>query len=152
MHKSEWFLVVMAIVFFATGVAFLPYLPAQMVSHWSATGQPNGSLPRAWGAFLLPLIFAVIAVIFSIIPRIDPKRENIAKFRKAFDLFLISFSFVFYYIYLLMLEWNIGLMFDFARLIIPPLAALFYVIGMILPETEPNWTIGIRTSWTMSSV
>jgi uncharacterized membrane protein len=35
--------------------------------------------------------------------------------------------------------------------IIPPIAALFYGIGMLMPHTEPNFTIGIRTPWTISS-
>ena len=151
MKKSEWFLLGAAIVFLATGIAFYPYLPSEMASHWNAVGQVNGSMGRVWGVFLLPIIFLIIAIIFFAIPRIDPKRENIAKFRKYFDYLVIAFTIFFYYIYLLTLAWNLGYEFNIGAAIIPPLAGLFYVIGGILPHTEPNWTIGIRTPWTISS-
>jgi uncharacterized membrane protein len=156
-HASEWFLILMAVVFFATGIAFYPYMPAQVASHWNAAGQVNGTLPRAWGVFIFPIIFVIVAALLMIIPRVDPKRENIKKFRKPFGLFLVAFSLVLYYFYLLTLMWSVSgapfgvSSFNLMQLIIPPLAALIYIIGMILPETEPNWTIGIRTPWTISS-
>jgi len=151
MRKSEWFLLIMAVVFFATGTAFYPQLPAQVASHWNAAGEVNGYLPRAWGAFLFPVIFLIIVALLLAIPRIDPRRENIAKFRRYFDYFLVVFSLVLYYFYLLTLFLNIGYSFNLTAAIIPPIAALFYIIGMLLPHTEPNWFIGIRTPWTISS-
>src|SRR5580698_663404 len=106
-HKSEWFLLVMAIVFFATGAAFYPHLPTEIISHWNAAGQANGTMSRAWGAFLLPIIFAIIALIFAAIPRIDPRRDNITKFRRYYDYFVVLFAVFFYYIYLLTLLKNV---------------------------------------------
>jgi immunity protein, SdpI family len=35
--------------------------------------------------------------------------------------------------------------------IVPALSLLFWIIGMLLPRTELNWMIGIRTPWTISS-
>lgn len=151
MRKSEWLLLLAAAIFFATGFAFYPYLPDQIASHWNAAGNVNGYMPRAWGVFLLPIVFILIALVFMAIPRMDPKRDNIAKFRKYFDYFVEAFAAVFYYIYLLSLLWNIGYQFNFTLFLIPALAALFYLIGVLLPHTELNWTIGIRTPWTISS-
>jgi uncharacterized membrane protein len=151
MHKSEWFLAVMVLVFFATGIALYPYLPAQIATHWDAAGQVNGSMAREEGAFLIPIIFLIIAAIFFAIPRMDPRRDNIAKFRKYFDYFLVAFGLLFYYIYLLTLFWNLGYSFDMTSFLVPAIALFFYVIGAILPHTKPNWTIGIRTPWTISN-
>jgi len=164
MRKSEWFLIIMVVVFFATGAWFYPQLPAQVASHWNAAGQVNGSMSRALGAFLLPIIFIILATLLFAIPRIDPRRENIAKFRRYYDWFVAAFAVFFYYIYLLTLLWNLGggsgasggvgsgvAPFNLSAAIIPPLAGLIYIIGMILPHTEPNWFIGIRTPWTISN-
>lgn len=151
LHGSEWFLIVAVVAFFATGAWFYPQLPAQIASHWNTAGQVDGTMSRFWGVYLFPLIFAVLALLLIAIPRIDPKRDNIAKFRKYFDYFVIAFALIFYYIYFLTLYWNLGNQFDFTAALIPPIAALFYIIGAILPHTEPNWTIGIRTPWTISS-
>src|ERR1700679_3688145 len=103
MRKSEWFLVVMAVLFFATGAAFYPHLPAEIATHWNIAGQVNGWMGRGWGVFLFPIIFVLVALILAAIPRIDPRRDNIAKFRGYYDYFLAAFSIILYYIYLLTL-------------------------------------------------
>lgn len=151
MRKSEWFLIAIVIVFFATGAAFYPYLPAELATHWDAAGQVNGMMSRAWGVFLLPIIFVLIALIFTAIPRIDPRRDNIAKFRRYYDYFLVALAIVFYYIYLLTLFRNLGYQFDPIAAIFPAVAGLIYISGMMLPHTHRNFFIGVRTPWTLSS-
>ena len=141
----------MVIAAFAIGMVFYPYLPLRVASHWNAAGQPNGYMPRAWGVFALPIIFLFISLVLFFLPRIDPKRKHIEKFRKYFDYFLVAFAIFFYYLYLLTLVWNVNDNFNFTSALIPALAALFYLLGFFLPHTESNWTIGIRTPWTLSS-
>ena len=136
---------------FVIGAAFYPYMPALVVSHWNAAGQPNGYMSRLWGVLVLPIVFLLVAIVLFILPRIDPKRKNIEKFRKYFDYFIIAFAIFFYYLYLLTLVWNVSDNFNLTSALIPALAALFYLLGFFLPHTEPNWTIGIRTPWTLSS-
>jgi uncharacterized membrane protein len=151
MRKAEWFLLVMAVASFIVAAAFYPYMPVLVASHWNAAGQPNGYTSRLWGVLILPIIFLIIAIILLLLPRIDPKRRNIEKFRKYFDYCLIAFAIFFYYLYLLTLIWNVSDNFNLTSALIPALAALFYLLGLFLPHTEPNWTIGIRTPWTLSS-
>jgi uncharacterized membrane protein len=151
MRKAEWFLLVMVVASFIIGAVFYPYLPTQVVSHWSAAGQPNGYMSRLWGVLALPIIFLLVAIVLFFLPRIDPKRRNIEKFRKYFDYFIIAFAIFFYYLYLLTLVWNVNDNFNLTIALIPALAALFYLLGFFLPHTESNWTIGIRTPWTLSS-
>src|SRR6185437_1498336 len=144
-RKSEWFLIVGIVAFFVTGFLFYPNLPPQMVSHWDAAGTANGTLPQFWGVYLFPFIFIILAIVFFAIPRLDPKRDNIAKFRHYYDGSIVTFTIFFYYIYLLTLLLNAGYQFNIATFIVPALAVLFYVIGVILPHTHPNWFFGIRT-------
>ena len=151
MKRTELLLLLAAILFFVTGTAFYPYLPPILAAHWNTQGQVNGYISRGWGTFLFPAIFVFIAFLFFLIPRIDPKKENIAKFRKYFDYIVITIVIFFYYIYLLSLVWNIGYRFNFVMYLVPAFAVLFYIIGAFLPHIELNWMIGIRTPWTISS-
>jgi len=151
LRKAEWFILIVAAIAFITGALAYPNVPPLVASHWDAAGNVNGYMSRAWGVFLFPIIFLVVFAIFLIIPRIDPKKENIAKFRKYFDHFIMGFALFFYYVYLLFLAWNMGYRFNFAVMLTPALALLFYLIGVLLTHTELNWTIGIRTPWTISS-
>ncbi len=151
MKKAEIALLAIVALAFVTGLALYPYMPDMVATHWSASGVVNGSMPRAWGVFLFPVILFLVAAIFFVVPRIDPKRGNIAKFRKYFDCFAIEIVALLYYIYVLSLVWNLGYQFDFGVTLAPALAGLFYAIGVLLPHTEQNWMIGIRTPWTISS-
>jgi len=151
MRKSEWAILIIFIITLATGWFFYPQLPPVVATHWDTAGQVNGYMAKGWGVATFPIIMAFLFIIFLIIPRIDPKRENIEKFRKFFDYLTLAISFLLYYFFLLFLFWNLGVRFNFTLAIMPALSLLFWVIGMILPHTEPNWFIGIRTPWTISS-
>lgn len=133
------------------GRAFYPHLPTLVASHWNAQGNVDGYASRGGEVFAVPIIFLIVALLLYAVPRIDPHRKNIEKFRKYYDYFLIAFAIFFYYLYLVMLLWNVGYQFNTVLALLPALAALFYLLGLILPHTEQNWTMGIRTPWTLSS-
>lgn len=151
LSKSEIVVFLIVLVSFAVGAYYYPQLPERVASHWNAQGDVNGYMSRFWGAFLMPLISIVLLAIFMIFPRIDPKRANIEKFRKYFDAFVIVIFLFFLYLYSLTLAWNLGYRFTLIRHLLPAFTALFYSAGLLISKSEPNWTIGIRTPWTLSS-
>ena len=151
LHKLEVISLILVILSFLVGWYFYPQLPQQVASHWNSQGQVNGYMSKFWGAFLLPIILTGMFLIFLIVPRIDPKRENIEKFRTYFNSFIVLLFLFMFYIYALTLAWNMGYQFDFVRFISPAFAVLFYDISILIAHAEPNWTIGIRTPWTLSN-
>jgi uncharacterized membrane protein len=151
MSKKQIIILAIIVSSFAVALAVYPYLPERVASHWDAAGQVNGYASRFWGAFLAPIILAASYLLFLFIPKIDPKKENIQKFRPYFENFILAFVLFLYYIYLLTLFWNLGWRFELVRFLSPAFAALFYVTGSMVGHAEPNWFIGIRTPWTLSS-
>ncbi|HVM76569.1 MAG TPA: SdpI family protein [Candidatus Paceibacterota bacterium] len=151
MRKSEWILFCIVIASILTAVFFYPQLPPVVASHWDAAGQVNGYMTKGWGVAIFPIIIGILFALFFAIPRIDPRRENIEKFRRYFDYLAIVIFFLFYYFFLLFLFWNLGVRFNFTISIVPALSLLFWVVGMIMPYVEQNWFIGVRTPWTISS-
>jgi uncharacterized membrane protein len=114
-------------------------------------GEPDGYMTKFWGAFFLPFLSLIIWAIFLIVPRLDPLKQNIEHFRKSFDRFVVVFFVFLFYIYLLTLYWNIGWRFDFYRAFLPAFALLFWEVGVLVGKAERNWSIGIRTPWTLSN-
>jgi len=151
MRKANIITLSIVLLSFVIGAYFYPQLPDQIASHWNARGEVDDYLSKTWGLFLIPLMLSGFFLMFLVIPKIDPLKENIKKFIKYFDLLILFlFSFLFY-VYLLMILWNLGLRFDMSYLIIPPVGLLFIFIGFIFEKTKRNWFIGIRTPWTLSS-
>jgi len=151
MKKNEIKTLGIIILFFAIGIYFYPQMPDRVASHWNIQGEPNNYMSKFWGLLLMPIISSILLVIFLLIPKMDPLKENIEKFRKHFDNFIILMTTFLFYIYLLTIAWNIGLKFDMNRMIIPAMGLLFYYIGDLLGNTKRNWLVGIKTPWTLSS-
>lgn len=151
MRKSEIIILGIALISFAVGIYLYPQMPEKMASHWNSQGQVDGYMSKFWGLFLMPIFLIGIFLLFILIPKIDPLKENIEKFRKYYDGFIMIIALFFFYIYALTIFWNLGLRFDMTYLLTPALAALFYYVGVLSENAKRNWFIGIRTPWTLSN-
>ncbi len=89
--------------------------------------------------------------MFLLIPRIDPLKENIEKFREYFDWFVVLIIIFLFYIYALSFSWSFGYRFNMGQVLSPALGILFYYAGILISNAQKNWFIGIRTPWTMSN-
>jgi uncharacterized membrane protein len=138
-------------VFFILAVAFYPRMPDMMASHWNAQGEADGTMSRFWGLFLLPLVSLGMAVLLFLLPRIDPLKANIQKFKGYYYGFIIAFLVYFMYIYILTIAWNLGWEFDFSQMLMPAMGILMFLIGILVSKARRNFFIGIRTPWTLSS-
>ncbi|KAB1192682.1 DUF1648 domain-containing protein [Haloferax sp. MBLA0076] len=128
-----------------------PELPALLVSNWGASGEPNGTLPKGIALWLFPALTAALLVVFAVIPRIDPLRENIAAFRPYYDWFVVVFAGYMLVLHAGIIAFNLGYEFDFTALVLVAAAGLFYYVGVLVAHAERNWFVGIRTPWTLSS-
>lgn len=122
-----------------------------MASHWDFRGEVDDYLSRFWGLFLMPLLSLGLFLLFLFIPRMDPLKENVEKFRKYFDNFIVLVILFLFYLYLLTIFWNLGKRFSLIQFLAPALAVLFYYAGVLVTNAKMNWFIGIRTPWTLSS-
>jgi len=147
------YLLILGIIFLSFLVAFFfyPRVPLKMVSHWNQRGEPDGYISRFWGIFLLPFLNVFLFLLFIFIPKIDPLKKNIEKFRYYFDIFILFFLLFLFYLYLLTIAWNLGWRFDIRQVLAPAFFLLFFYCGILLEKSKRNWFIGIRTPWTLSN-
>lgn len=151
LRKSTLAMLAMIVLAFALGALLYPRMPEQMASHWNAAGEVGGYLPKFWGLFLMPLISLAFVGLFLLIPRIDPLKKNIAKFRDYFDNFVVLITAFLFYLYVISLAWNLGQRFQIIQLLAPAFAVVFYYAGVLCSKAKRNWFIGIRTPWTLSN-
>jgi uncharacterized membrane protein len=151
MRKSEVVALAMILISFAAGIYLYPQMPENMASHWNAQGQVDGYTSKAVGLFLMPATSLGMLLLFALVPKIDPLKKNIEKFRKYYDGFIVIMIAFMFYLYVLTIAWNVDMEFDMVYSFIPPFAAIFYYSGILIENTKRNWFIGIRTPWTLSS-
>ncbi len=151
MKQTKIIIFLIIILSFAVAFYFYPQMPEISASHWNEKGQVDGYISKFWASFLMPIISLLVALLFLLIPKIDPFKENIKKFRGYFEGFIIILLLFLLYIYLLTIFWNLGFKFSMNYFMIPPLAILLYYAGILVEKAKRNWFIGIRTPWTLTS-
>lgn len=150
-RRKEWLMVMVVLASVLLTGWFYPQMPDKVASHWNAEGQVDGYMDRGPGTFMLPVMMLFLAALFFIIPRIDPLRENIEKFRDAYeDMVLVILAF-FFFIHLQMMLWNMGMEASMAATVPFGVGLLFIFLGHLMQKAKRNWFIGIRTPWTLSS-
>jgi uncharacterized membrane protein len=146
-------LAIIAVLFitFVISIALYPGLPDLIPTHWNAAGEVNGYMQKFWGVFLVPFLMLGFTALLTFIPRIDPKRANYAKFQDYYDGFILVFALFLLAVQMMILLWALGMPIS-PNILFPVLVGvLFFYIGILLDHTEPNWFVGIRTPWTLSS-
>ena len=131
-------------------LAVWPALPAQIPTHFGADGQTNGYTSRA-GIWLLTLALPLgVALLFAVLPRLDPKHRldgnslNFQKLRLA-SVALLS-SLACYVLYVALHPGTAPI-----RGIVVILGLFFAFMGNYLATVQPNYFVGIRTPWTLES-
>ncbi len=151
MRRMQAFgLIIIALAFIASAFLYWP-MPQRMASHWGLDGQVNGYIGKTFGLFLLPTITLVIFLFMMILPGLDPLRRNYDDFIDEYDALCLGIAVFLCYVQVLVLAFNLGYRFDFAAVLSPAFAALFFGLGMIMRKFKRNWFVGIRTPWTISS-
>lgn len=151
MRKATAVIIGLVFLSFVLSIYFYPQVPEQMATHWNSQGEVDGYMPKLWGLFFAPLMIMGLAIMFLIIPKIDPMKENIEKFRKYYDRFIVILILFMVAVHLQILLWNIGIRISPNAVLPLGIGLLFYYIGVLTENAERNWFIGIRTPWTLSS-
>lgn len=151
MKKIDIAIIVVIATSFITAIISYPYLPEKLASHWNSQGEVNGYMSKFWGLFIIPFTMLILSLLFITIPKIDPLKENIEKFRKYYDTFILLFLIYMLAIYFETILWNFGFKINFNVTIPISISILFFYIGILLENAKRNWFIGIRTPWTLSN-
>ena len=126
-------------------------LPPEVTTHWGLSGEPDGWSGRTSAVLLLPAIGAGLALMLSVLPRIDPRRESYQLHGSTYWL-VANASLVFLAaVHVAAIGANLGWPIRMERLVGIGGGALLILIGNLMTRMRPNWFMGIRTPWTLSS-
>ena len=128
-----------------------PELPDPLPSHWSLAGEVDGYLPKLWGVLIVPLGTVLVTTLLFLLPRIDPLKQNYPTFRRQYEGFILVFTAYLFAVQLWILLWGLGYPISPNVLLPPLIGALFIYLGFLMEHAGPNWFVGIRTPWTLSS-
>jgi len=149
--RSRWFGLVVAALAAAVSVWAYPRLPETVATHWNLQGTPDGYSSRLWAVAMMPLLTLGLTGLFNVLPKVDPRRENYAKFLDSYWLIANAVLVFTGVADALILANGLGYTVQVDRLLPLGVGLLFAFLGNYLTRVEPNWFVGIRTPWTLSS-
>jgi uncharacterized membrane protein len=100
---------------------------------------------------VLPLAAIAIYLLFPVLPRFDPGRDNYPRVRGAYLTLRVAILLVVAAVHAALLASAQGIEIPFDGAMAGLIAALFVAIGLVMGKLRPNWFVGIRTPWTLSS-
>ena len=124
---------------------------AEVPIHWGPTGEPDGWAGKTVGLFLLPLVTVGITALFWVIPVVEPRRANIEKSGKAYAAIWVAIIGLMGAIQVVVVAAALGSDLDMSLIVLVGTGTVFIVIGNYLPKVRPNYMVGIRTPWTLTS-
>jgi uncharacterized membrane protein len=151
MRKKTALILGLVLLSFAVAIYSYQFMPEKMAIHWGMSGEANGYSDKTFATFSIPSLIFIFTAVFLLLPKVDPLKKNIKKFYDYYETFIIVFIGFMLFLQIIMLLWNIGIKISFNAILPIAIGALFYFTGTLCEKAKRNWTIGIRTPWTMSS-
>ncbi|MGE5422908.1 MAG: SdpI family protein [Ignavibacteriales bacterium] len=149
--KSDWPLWLVMAGMLAAAFFIYPNLPAEVPRHWNIHGEVDGYWPGLYGAFFAPLLAVGLYVLLVVTPLFDPRRDNYVRFSGAYRFLrwsLVLFTVLMYGISIMA---ALGYAIRIDMLVKAGVAILFIIIGNFMGQFRPNYFVGIKTPWTLSS-
>jgi uncharacterized membrane protein len=152
--KRQTSLIIIGIIIIITIISTLylyESLPEQIPYHFNINGEVDQYASKLVGSFLLPIISILFSILFVLVPLIEPNKKNVKKFMKEYNIFAVIIIAFFAYLQYLILYVALGNPIEMNRYISPAIGILLFFIGIMLNKAKQNYSIGIRTPYTLAS-
>jgi len=125
--------------------------PDRIPTHWNLRGEVDGYGGKTTGLLLMPAMGVGLYVLMLFLPRIDPGRANYGRFTGAYYLIRASVLVFLAIFYGFTHLWMRGIQLDANKFVGITVGALLILLGNLFGKIRPNWFVGMRTPWTLSS-
>jgi uncharacterized membrane protein len=127
-----------------------PYLPDLIPTHWGISGQIDAYSDKSM-VFLISFLPLALMALFTVIPRIDPKKKSYQLHGKAYEIVVISMIFFMSALYFITTAVALGYNLPVDTFVKLGVALLFIIMGNVLGQVRHNYFFGIRTPWTLAN-
>ena len=149
--KNKWLLLLTSVCILLpilAGLALWDQLPEQMPVHWDINGNVDGHTSRSVAVFVLPCFLLAIHWFGILFTAADPKHKNIQGQPLTIAFWICPGISIF--VSTMIYTQAMGFTADVQTLMPMVLGLLFFLIGNYMPKCRPNYSIGIKISWTLN--
>lgn len=145
--KIVWFILFAALMWLLYEYSNLPDI---IPTHFNMRGEADGYGSKTtifwmWGVAL------GMDLLFKLIPKIDPRSDSYQKFSGFYGVFRVVMVLFMLGVNVLIVSSAKGAKLNITQIIVVATGVLFAFIGNYMPKIKHNYTMGIRTPWTLAS-
>ncbi|MCF7946385.1 MAG: SdpI family protein [Spirochaetia bacterium] len=143
-------LIIPVLISLAATIGIYPQLPEMLPAQWNGNGSHDTYNPKFYIFFtaLLPML----ALFFmKKVPTLHPAHENFKKHKKAYNTIIGLFILFLIGIHWITILSGLGYSLNTNFLIKTIVGIIFLSVSSFLPNTEYEYSFGIRTPWTLAS-
>jgi uncharacterized membrane protein len=149
--RTEWLHWLLIGGMFGLTAASWAGAPDRIPVHWNLAGQVDRWGGRFEGLLAIPLLALGIYALFLLLPRLDPGRANYPAFAGAYGTLRIAVLALMAALHGVVILATRGVPVRVETVVPLGVGALFVVVGNVMGKVRPNWFVGIRNPWTLSS-
>ena len=125
-------------------------LPERVPVNFGFDGTVNAYGDRAT-LWMMAGLGPLMALLFQFLPRIDPKRQNYAKFQRYYDQFAIFMELFLLVVFGLVVTETLrpGTV-SIGRAVTALISIMLVLLGNMMGKIKHNYFFGIRTPWTLA--
>jgi len=127
------------------------YVPEKIPVHWNVRGEVDRYGGRFEGLLLLPLIAIGLYALLLVLPKLDPRAENYRKFAGPYAVLRCALTAFMAILYLFLVLAALGRAVPIGSIVPALVGVLLIFIGALMSRIQPNWFVGVRTPWTLTS-
>lgn len=130
---------------------FYDKLPQTIPTHWWYDWRPDNMWDKLLHLVMFPFITLWLVLLFSFLPRLDPKKENYPKFEKTWEVFQFSLIWFFMYIYFVSIYAWFHQDLNMNKFMLSWIWVLFIILGNYMWKIRQNYFIWIKLPWTLAN-
>jgi len=119
--------------------------------HFDAAGNPNRWAPAWLGVSLIPLVALVILALAAFLPEADPRGANLRRSRSAVQTIFLAVLALLVVVQMVVATQALHIPLHIGRVMATGVGLLFVVGGNVMGKLRWNYTLGIRTPWTIAN-
>ena len=135
------------------GLVVIAVLPpdARVPTHFDLHGNADGWSAAPFALLLMPVLAALNAGLQRLLPKIDPRGANLTRSAGAVATIFTAVTVLLAVVQGVIVAAALGLPWRAAGMPQLMVGGLFVVIGNVLGKLRTNYTVGIRTPWTLAN-
>lgn len=146
--KLQWS-ALLFIIPFAMGLYYYDDLPQQVAIHFDSSNAADGFADKTFAIFGLPAGMLVLHFIIIFFLKKDPKRKNMPSI--MMNIMYIFIPLLTILVMGITIFYSLGTKVNIGIVISIPIGILFLILGNYLPKVKQNYSMGIKTPWTLNN-